>query len=136
MKKLVVGLMGMTALMSGLVGLAQDQYTYPFKMKSSFYAGNAKMPAGSYTLTQVQGEHNAYTLENSAGTHSVIVLTRTSSKKPKGSSDEVLLNRYGTTDYLEGVETPNGNSIDILPGDAEKIAAKKAAPQPHTMPAS
>jgi hypothetical protein len=137
MKKVaLVGLTGMMTLASGLVGLAQALYpTYPFKINSSFYAGNAKFPAGSYTLKQVEGEQNAYVLENSSGTHSIILETRSSSKASKGSS-EVLLNRYGTAEYLEGVETSTGNSIDIIPGIAEKIAAKKAAPQPHTMPAN
>jgi hypothetical protein len=137
MKKVaLVGLTGMMTLACGLVGSAQTLYpTYPFKIKSSFYAGNTKMPAGSYTLRQVEGEQNAYTLENSSGTHSVILETRSSSKASKGSA-EVVLNRYGTTEYLEGVETSTGNSIDIIPGIAEKIAAKKATAQPHTMPAN
>jgi hypothetical protein len=66
-------------------------------MTSSFYAGNAKMPAGS---------------------------------------SKVLFNRYDNTDYLEGVETSTGNSINIVPSAAERIAAKNAAAQPLTVPAA
>ena len=74
-----------------------------------------------------------WNLQNSSGSHTVLVLTRSSSKTSQGKP-EVLFNRYGTTDYLEGVETSTGNSVDIMPGIAEKIAAKKATPQPHTVP--
>jgi hypothetical protein len=133
-KPVLVGLVGMVTLVSGLVGSAQMPNQHIFTMKSSFYAGNAKMPAGTYTLRPVQEEHDAYILQNSSGTHSVIVETRPSSKTSKGKG-EVVFNRYGTAEYLEGVEASNGSSIDIIPGVAEKIAAKKAAAQSHTVPA-
>jgi hypothetical protein len=47
----------------------------------------------------------------------------------------MLFNKYDRVDYLEGVETSNGTSVDINTGVAEKIAAKKGSPQPHTVPA-
>jgi hypothetical protein len=118
-------------LLSGLPASAQNAFN--FEMSSSFYAGNAKMPPGTYTLRQVQGEPEMYELQNSSGSPSVIVETRQSSKTAKGNP-EILFNRYGTTDYLEAIETSAGNSVDILPSAAEKIAAKKGTAQPHTVP--
>jgi hypothetical protein len=47
----------------------------------------------------------------------------------------MLFNKYNGTDYLEGVETSTGTSVDIDTGIPEKIAAKKGTPQPHTVPA-
>ena len=70
---------------------------------------------------------------NNAGSHSVILETRSSSKTSKGKP-EILFNRYAGTDYLEAVETSNGNSIDIVPSAAEKAAAKKGSPEPHSVP--
>jgi hypothetical protein len=131
--RILFGLAGMMMmLMGGMSALAQ-QIQYNFNMSSSFYAGNAKMPAGSYKIMQLQDQPDTYILQNKTGTHSVMVETRPSSKTSKGKP-EVLFNRYGTTDYLEAVETSDGNSIDIMLGVAEKIAAKKATPQPHTVP--
>lgn len=128
----LVIVIGMT-LLSGFPALAQSKWD--FKIASSFYAGNTKMPAGTYTLRQMQDDQTLYTLQNSSGTHSVILETRQSSKaSTKGS--EVLFNRYDKTDYLEAVESNTGNSIDILPSAAEKIAAKKATAQPHSVPAT
>jgi hypothetical protein len=121
---------GMT-LLSGLPALAQTGFK--FKMTSSFYAGNTRMPAGTYSLTPLEEEVGLFRLQNSSGSHAVILETRPSSKASKGSS-EALFNRYNQTDYLEAVETSTGNSIDILPSAAERIAAKKGTAQPHTVP--
>ncbi len=134
MKKMgvLVGLTAMMVVSGGLRASAQSP-AFTFHMSSSFYAGSAKMPAGTYTLRQSDEDASLYSLQNGAGTHSVILEARQSSKASKGKS-EVLFNKYGTTDYLEGVETPTGNSIDITGGPAEKLAAKKGAPQPHTVP--
>jgi hypothetical protein len=91
------------------------------------------MPAGNYTLRQSGADVALFELSNNAGTHSVILETRQSSKTSKGRP-EVLFNTYGGTDYLEAVETSTGNSIDIVPQAAEKLAAKKGSPQPHSVP--
>lgn len=135
MKKMgvLVCLTGMMMLIGGLRASAQNAFN--FHMSSSFYAGNAKMPAGTYTLRQSEDDANTFTLQNSAGTHTVVLEARQSSKTSKGKP-EILFNRYGTTDYLEAVETSTGNSIDIAGGAAEKLAAKKGSPQPHTVPAA
>ena len=134
MKKsaVLVALVGMMTLMGGSPSFAQNA-AYNFHMSSSFYAGNAKMPAGTYTLRQSGDEPSIFELSNTAGSHSVILETRPSSKTSKGKP-EVLFNKYGGTDYLEAVETSNGSSIDIIPSAAEKLAAKKGSPQPHTVP--
>jgi len=134
MKKSVVllALVGMTMLVGGLPSFAQTT-AYNFHMASSFYAGNAKMPAGNYTLRQTGDGTQLFELSNNAGTHSVMLETRQSSKTSKGKP-EVLFNTYGGTDYLDAVETSTGNSIDIIPQVAEKLAAKKGSPQPHSVP--
>lgn len=122
---------GVITLMACLPAMAQVKVT--FAMTSSFYAGNAKLPAGTYTLRQMQDDPGAFNLQNSTGTHTVLLEGRPSSKTTSGNP-VILFNKYGTDDYLEGVETSNGTSIDINPGVAERIAAKKATPQPHTVP--
>ena len=126
-----VALIGMTMLMGGLPSFAQTSYN--FHAPSGFYAGNAKMPAGTYTLRQSQEDPQMWELSNSSGSHSVLLETRESSKVSKGKP-EVLFNKYGAMDYLEGVEASSGNSIDIQVSDAEKMAAKKGSPTPHTVP--
>ena len=118
-------------LLSGFPALAQNGFS--FKMSSSFYAGNAKMPAGTYTLKPIQVDEGVFQLQNSSRSHAVILETRQSSKATT-EGVKVLFNRYDKTDYLEGVETSTRNSIDILQSAAERIAAKTATAQPHTVP--
>jgi hypothetical protein len=127
-----VALAGMTMLLGSLSSFAQT-IAYNFHAPATFYAGNAKLPAGSYTLRQSGDDATIFELSNSAGSHSVILETRASSKASKGKP-EVLFNKYGGTDYLEGVETSDGNSIDFIPSTAEKLAAKKGSATPHTVP--
>jgi hypothetical protein len=123
---------GLVTLMACLPAMAQVKVT--FAMTSSFYAGNAKLPAGTYTLRQMQDDPNAFDLQNSTGSHTVLLEGRPSSKTTTGNP-VILFNRYGTMDYLEGVETSTGTSVDIETSKAEKIAAKKGPPQSHTVPA-
>ncbi|MFY9936909.1 MAG: hypothetical protein WAK33_08565 [Silvibacterium sp.] len=119
--------------MSNLPLMAQGTFKVAFSTSFSFSAGGAKLPPGTYTIRQSQEEANLFTIQNSAGTHSVLLEGRQSSKTTKGNP-EILFNRYGTTEYLEGVETSTGNSTDFETGIAEKVAAKKGSPQSHTVP--
>ena len=91
MKKsaVLVALVGMMMLMGGSPSFAQTT-AYSFQMSSSFYAGNAKMPAGTYTLRQSGDEPSIFELSNSAGSHSVILETRPSSKASKGEAGSPL----------------------------------------------
>jgi hypothetical protein len=123
---------GVLTLMAWSPAMAQVKVT--FTMSSSFYGGNAKLPPGTYTLRQMQDEPNLFTLENSTGTHSVLLEGRQSTKTTTGNP-KILFNRYGQTDYLEAIETSTGNSVDIESSVAEKLVAKKSTPEPHTVPA-
>ena len=135
MKKIALATIavGTTVLMSSLPAMAQWQ-KIGFTTTSSFYAGDAKMPPGSYILRQMEDDPNAYLLQNTAGSHTVVIEGRPSSKKSTGKTD-ILFNRYGDMDYLETVETPNDTSVDLMSPAAEKLAAKKGSPKPHTVPA-
>ena len=124
---------GVITLMSCLPCMAQNlQVTFatPF----SFYAGGAKLPAGTYTLREQEDDPNLFEVQNAAGTHSVLIVGRISRKTTSGNP-QVVFNRYGTTEIVEGVLTSTGNSVDFETGPAEKAAAKKGSPQSHTVPA-
>ena len=115
MKKIMFAVCALT-LMSCLPLMAQ-MTKVTFTTSFSFYAGGAKLPAGSYTMRQMQDEPSLFVVENTSG------------------NPQVVFNRYGTTDYLEGVQTSTGTSVDLETGVAEKAAAKKGSPQSHTLPA-
>ena len=124
---------GVISVLSCLPSMAQSTFKATFTTTFSFYAGSAKLPPGTYILTAAQGEENVYNLQNSSGTHTVLLEGRQSSKTTSGAW-QTIFNKYGTTDYLEGIETSTGNSVDLDTGIAEKIAAKKGSPQSHSVP--
>jgi hypothetical protein len=126
MKKISVVMfaVGMMALMSSMPAMAQWA-NMTFTTSSSFYAGDAKLPAGTYTIRQMQDDPNSYTLQNSAGTHTVLLERRQSSKASTGKTD-ILFNKYFTTDCLETLETSAGTSVDFPSPAAENLAARRA----------
>jgi hypothetical protein len=114
--------------------MAQSEFKATFTTTFGFYAGAAKLPAGTYTIRSSEDAENLYNLQNSSGSHTVLLEGRQSSKTTSGAP-KTLFNKYGTTDYLEGIETATGNSVAFETGVAEKVAAKKGSPQSHTVPA-
>jgi hypothetical protein len=86
-------------------------------------------------VRQQQQDTNIYEIQNAAGTHSVMVEGRPSSKASSGGSPQVVFNRYGTTEILESVLTSTGTSADFETGAAEKVAAKSGTAQSHTVAA-
>jgi hypothetical protein len=120
---------GVMTFLSGLPASAQVDFS--FESPSSFYAGNAKMPPGTYTVRQT-AEPNIYMLQSTSSPHSVMLETRPSSKTTSGKT-EIVFNRYADTDYLEALLTSTGSSVDIEQSSAEKIAAKKDTAQPHSV---
>src|ERR1700756_4217603 len=111
MKKLTLAAC-VISLLSSLPLMAQGTFKVTFSAPFTFYAGGAKLPAGTYTISQSQDDQNMFTIQNSAGTHTAILEGRQSSKKSNGNP-EISFNRYGTTEYLEGVATSAGNSTDF-----------------------
>ena len=123
------------ALLGSLPATAQDMgLNAKFTMATPFYVGGAKLPPGTYSLKQSVDDPSTYVVTNSSGTHTVDVLGHPSTKASK-SGIEMIFHRYGTGEYLVGVETATGTSVELDPGVAEKLAAKKGTPQTHSVPA-
>jgi hypothetical protein len=124
---------GVITLMSCLPAMAQG-LKVNFTTSFGFYAGGAKLPPGTYAVRAQQDDPNLFEVQNTAGTHSVLLEGRSSTKTTSGNP-QIVFNRYGTTEILEGVLTSTGNSVDFETGAAEKVAAKKGSPQSHTVAA-
>jgi hypothetical protein len=111
----IVMTMGMLSLLSVMPLAAQVAssaassvvFTAPFP----FYAGNVKLPAGSYRITEPNQNTNAVLIRNSAGTKGEFInFIPTSSLDPQKETD-VTFQKYGDTGYLQGLSIegdPNG----------------------------
>src|SRR6195952_680668 len=100
--KLVVR-MGLLSLLSVMPLAAQVANSVDFTTSFPFYAGSAKMPAGSYKITQSDIEASILHIQSKNGAHSSFVDTiPTHSAQPHPHSD-VTFHKDGDTEYLNRV---------------------------------
>ena len=134
-KKLIV-LMGLLSVLGAIPTMAQIPNKVTFDAPSAFYAGNAKMPAGSYTVSQPDMNDNLLLIEDAGGSHSAFVecvVAPTDTPRPQ---TDVTFNKYGNVDFLSAIWIQGRNSeMQILPSKAEKNAAKSADAEKHSLSA-
>jgi hypothetical protein len=106
-----------------------------FTTTFAFYAGNTKLPAGSYKVTPVTFSDSMLQIENTAGTHSAfieIMPTETASH-PTG---DVTFKKYGGVDFLNRIWVGGQKyGMQLEPSKMEKKLAEGGAPQTHSIAA-
>jgi hypothetical protein len=134
--KKVIGLMGLLSILCAIPTMAQISNRVAFDAPFAFYAGNAKMPAGSYTLRQPDPDDNVLLIEDASGSHSALVeYVIAHSENPHAQSD-VTFNKYGNVEFLSAIWVDGRKSeMQILPSKAEQNAAKAAAAEKHSLSA-
>ena len=134
--KKLIGLMGLLSILCAIPTMAQISNRVTFDAPFAFYAGNAKMPAGSYTLSQPDPDDNVLLIEDASGSHSVFVeyvVAPTDTPRPQ---TDVTFNKYGTVEFLSAIWIQGRNSeMQILPSKAEQNAAKAADAEKHSLSA-
>jgi hypothetical protein len=115
--KLVVK-MGLLSLLSVMPLAAQIDYGVVFTAPFPFYAGNVKLPAGSYKLTELSGNAQTVLLQNSANDDAVFLsFIPTGTVDPSEESD-VTFDKIGDTGYLRAVAV-EGETAGIKFGRSE-----------------
>jgi predicted aspartyl protease len=134
--KLVVK-MGLVSLLSVMPLAAQIDNGLDFTTSFPFYAGNAKMPAGSYKISQTDIDSSVLQIQSSDGAHSALVeFIPTHAEQPHSQSD-VTFHKYGDTDYLNRIWV-NGQryGMKVDPTKAETKAAANANVVEHSIVAN
>jgi hypothetical protein len=134
--KLVVR-MGLLSLLSVMPLAAQIDNGVDFTTSFPFYAGNAKMPAGSYKISQTDIDSSVLQIQSSDGAHSALVeFIPTHAEQPHSQSD-VTFHKYGDTDYLNRIWV-NGQKygMKVDPTKAETKAAANANVLEHSIVAN
>jgi hypothetical protein len=101
----IVVTMGMLSLLSIMPLAAQVAHSLVnsvvFTAPFPFYAGNVKLPAGSYRITEPNENADIVLIQNIAGTKGeFIYFTPTSSLHPQKEND-VTFQKFGDTGYLQ-----------------------------------
>jgi hypothetical protein len=97
----IVVTMGMLSLLSVMPLAAQVDNSVVFKAPFPFYAGNVKLPAGSYKITEPDLNDKIVLIRNIAGTKGEFIkfLSTTSLDPPKKT--DLTFHKYGDTGYLQ-----------------------------------
>jgi hypothetical protein len=133
-------LAGLLSLLFAVPALGQITTSVNFTTTFPFYAGNVKLPAGSYTVTQNNAGNDPGALflliESTDGAHSAFLdVDPTTSEKPHGQTD-VTFNKYGKNDFLNMLWMQGQNSgMQVVPSRFEQASAKGASPTRHSVPA-
>jgi hypothetical protein len=128
-------LMSMVFLLSAIPTVAQIDNSVTFEVPFAFYAGNAKMPAGSYTVTQPDDNAELLLIESADGSHSAFVEYAPDGSDTPPSKTEITFNKYANTDFLSGISVQGQTSMQIRASKAEQNAAKAAAAEKHSLSA-
>ena len=140
MKTLVCKLFVFALLVGTLgAGVAKGQITnaVDFKAPSSFIAGEATLPAGSYSARPSGEEPNILEISNAAGTLSVLVDTETTSSDTPAKSTAVVFNKYGNLLVMKQIVLANQKTgYGIISVHAEKKAAKAGPPTKQSVAAT
>ncbi len=135
LKKLIVPL-GLLSVLCAIPSMAQIANSVKFDAPSAFYAGNAKMPAGSYTVTQPDADTNLLLIEDANSSHSAFVEYEVASSNTPHAQSDVTFNKYGNVEFLSVIWVQGRKSeMQILPSKAEQNAAKAAAAERHSLSA-
>jgi hypothetical protein len=135
LKRLIVPL-GLLSVLCAIPGMAQINNSVKFDAPSAFYAGNAKMPAGRYTVTQPDADSSLLLIEDADGSHSAFVEYEIHTSDTPHSETDVTFNKYGNVDFLSAIWIQGRNSeMQILPSKLEQNSAKAAAAEKHSLSA-
>jgi hypothetical protein len=126
----IVLTMGMLSLLSVIPLAAQvansDADSVVFTAPFPFYAGNVKLPAGSYIITEPNASTKIVLIRNIAGTKGEFInFIPTSSLNPQKETD-VTFQKYGDTGYLQTLSVEGET-------DGIEFARTKAEAKAETM---
>ncbi len=135
LKKMIVP-MGLLSVLCAIPSMAQITNRVTFDAPSAFYAGNAKMPAGSYTVSQPDADNTLLLIEDANGSHSAFVEYEVVSSNTPHAQSDVTFNKYGKVEFLSAIWVQGRNSeMQILRSKAEQNAAKAGAAEKHSLSA-
>jgi hypothetical protein len=127
--------MASSLVLCAIPSMAQIANRVTFDAPSAFYAGNVKIPAGSYRMTQPEPNGNLLLIEASGSHWAFVECVIAHSETPHAQSD-VTSNKYGNVEFLSAIWVDGRKSeMQILPSKVEQNAAKAAAAEKHSLSA-
>jgi hypothetical protein len=131
---IITGCMVTLSLLCAMPLNAQIDLGMNFNTSFAFYAGNAKMPAGSYRITPAGTDENELLIESQDGKYSAFIeFIPTQSEQPHPQSD-VTFHRYGDTEYINRIWVEGQQfGMKVEPTKAEQRTAASVALVEHSV---
>jgi hypothetical protein len=140
MKSISKGIVKMAILsaLSVMPLAAQIVNGVDFTTSFPFYAGNAKMPAGSYKLTKADFDENVLLIESTDGTsHSAFIDFRPTQAEQPHAQGDVTFHKYGNTEYLNRIWVEGQTyGMKVEPTKAEQNSASVSTLEEHSLAAT
>ncbi|MGB2636160.1 MAG: hypothetical protein WAM58_19685 [Candidatus Acidiferrum sp.] len=115
---------------------AQGGPALTFKVSTPFIAGDAKFPAGTYTIRQEPESDQEFEISSDSKALSAFLATYQGDPIAPGEKMEVTFQKYGNTLILKGFAIPGlPKAFVVQESYAEKKAAKTGTPTKVTAPA-
>ena len=120
-------LLGAAFLLFAIPALAQMENGVRFDAPFAFYVGDAKMPAGSYTVTQPDINIPVLLVQDADGSHSAFIAFRPVNQDTAPSETKVGFKKYGDFDFLSHIMVQGENAHIIIEQSQSEEAAASAA---------
>ena len=108
-----------------------------FTTSFPFYAGNAKMPAGSYKIIQPDNGGSILQIQSNDGARSALIEFMPTHSEQRHLHSDVTFHKYGDTEYLNRIWVGGQRyGMKVEPTKAEMKAATNANVVEHSQSAS
>jgi hypothetical protein len=128
---------GLLFFLSSLPLVAQVDYGLNFTTSFPFYAGNTRMPAGSYRISPSRMDESPLTITSSDGKHSAFIPCIQTQREQYHPQSAVTFHKYGDTEYLN-LFWVRGEyyGMKVIPTKAEQKAAETKTAVVHSITAT
>jgi hypothetical protein len=115
---------------------AQINNSVNFTTTFPFYAGNTKLPAGSYKISPASFDSSVLTIESATGGHSAFIEYTPTQAEAGHKTTDVGFKKFGTTDFLDTIWVGGQQfGMQLQTSKYEQSLAKAGAPATHSVSA-
>ena len=110
----------------------QINNTVNFTTSFPFYAGNTKLPAGSYKVSPASFNSSVLMIESANGGHSAFIEFTSTQADAGHKTTDVGFKKFGTTDFLDTIWVGGQNfGMQVEASKYEQSLAKSGPPTAH-----
>jgi hypothetical protein len=132
----VISASGLLCLLFAMPATAQIVNGLTFTTTFPFYAGNTKMPPGTYKVSPTNFGSSTLQIESSTGSHSAFFEFIPTQAENGHKAGDVTFKKYGTTDFLDRLWVGGQTyGMQVEPSKVEQKMAEAGPPQAHSVPA-